>query len=211
VARRYAAANSDAPVLVLGHGAGAGHDHPWMKRVASGLSARGVTVVTFDFPYKAAKRSVPDPPAVLERAFAEAWKEAASGAHGPLFAGGKSMGGRIASQVTADGGLDPRPCGLVFFGYPLHPPGKAAQRRDAHLPGVGAPMLFLSGTRDPFGSPEELNALGATLPGASLHLVDGGDHSLAAPKRADPSGSRLEQAMDVAAAWIQQAARDAVR
>jgi predicted alpha/beta-hydrolase family hydrolase len=90
----------------------------------------------------------------------------------------------------------------VFFGYPLHPPGKPAQRRDRHLPQVHAPMLFLSGTRDPFGSPDELRSLVDSLPQTALQLVDGGDHSLAAPRRTDPAGERVDEAMDVAARWI---------
>jgi len=208
MAIRYPAPKLEAPTLVFGHGAGAGQGHPWMKRVAAGLATRGVTVVTFDFPYREKGRGAPDPPAVLEAAFASTWKTSAADAHGPLFAGGKSMGGRIASQVAASGGFDPPAAGLVFFGYPLHPPGKPAQRRDRHLPSVGAPMLFLSGTRDPFGSPQELEALIAHLPGSSLELVDGGDHSLVAPKRADPKGTRLENVLDVAAAWILRIAKD---
>ncbi len=112
------------------------------------------------------------------------------------------MGGRIASQVAARGGFNPAPSGLVFFGYPLHPPGKPAQRRDKHLPGVGVPMLFLSGTRDPFGSPAELIELAGRLPSAVLESLEGGDHSLVASKRADPDGGLLGRALDRAAAWI---------
>jgi predicted alpha/beta-hydrolase family hydrolase len=189
-------------VLVLGHGAGAGQRHPWMRRVADGLGRRGIEVVTFDFPYMAANRKVPDAPAVLEAAFRDAWTEACRSHAGPCFAGGKSMGGRIASQVASQQGFDPAPAGLVYFGYPLHPPGKPAQRRDAHLPQIGLPMLFLHGTRDPFGSPDEMRALIASLPGASLDLIDGGDHSLAKSKSQDPRGESLERAMDIAAEWM---------
>jgi len=169
-----------------------------MTRVAAGLAARGVHVRTFDFPYRRAGRSAPDPAPVLEAAFAEAWRDA-----GAVFAGGKSMGGRIASQAAARGLLTPPPAGLVFFGYPLHPPGKPGQRRDRHLPAVGRPMLFVQGTRDPFGTPEEMTALTDGLgAGASLELIDGGDHSLAAPKRQDAGGRALERAMDLAARWM---------
>ena len=129
-------------------------------------------------------------------------RDAASNARGPMFAGGKSMGGRIASQVAALKGFTPAPAGLVFFGYPLHPPGKPEQRRDRHLPNVAAPMLFLSGTRDPFGSPEEFRELTATLSDATLELVDGGDHSLVVAKSRDRMGEALEHAMDTAARWI---------
>jgi len=175
-----------------------------MRRLVEGLGRRGVIVVTFDFPYIAAKRKVPDAPAVLEQAFRDQWTSAARNAGDRMFAGGKSMGGRIASQVAAAGGFDPAPAGLVFFGYPLHPPGKPLQRRDAHLQQIRAPMLFLQGTRDPFGSPDEMRALVGSLPAATLELIDGGDHSLALSKSRDPKGESLDRAMDVAAAWIRE-------
>ena len=189
------------PTLVFGHGAGGGKDHPWITRVADALEARGIRVVTFNFPYMEAKRGAPDRPPVLEAAFARVWTEAAAKATGPLFAGGKSMGGRIASQVAAAGGFTPAPAGLVFFGYPLHPPGKPEQRRDRHLPDITVPMLFLHGTRDPFGSAGEMQALAGTLGTlARLEVVDGGDHSLVAPKRLTPDS--LTAAIETAAVWI---------
>lgn len=196
--------------LVLAHGAGAGSQHPWMRRVASGLAARGVQVVTFDFPYIVAGKSVPDRAPVLEAAWRDVWRGVAERASGPLFAGGKSMGGRMASRVAAhqetDGGFDPPAAGLVFFGYPLHPPNKPQQRRDAHLPKIRVPMLFLHGTRDPFGTPDEMDALTRGLTRATLRLVDQGDHSLVAPKRTDPDGHRLDEALDTAAAWMRDRA-----
>jgi uncharacterized protein len=202
--RVYDAADRSAPTLVLAHGAGAGHDHPWMKKVAQGLADRGVRVITFDFPYKALKKSVPDKPAVLEEAFAAVWREAheesARVGRQPRawFAGGKSMGGRISSQVAAKSGFAPAPAGLIFFGYPLHPPGKPEQRRDAHLPAIRVPMLFLHGSRDPFGTPEEMTELAGGLKGARLHLVEGGDHSLEVRHR----GSTLDSVLDVAATFL---------
>jgi predicted alpha/beta-hydrolase family hydrolase len=100
-----------------------------MRRVGAGLASRGVGVATFDFPYKAAGRALPDKASKLEDAFAAVWREvAATVPAGALFAGGKSMGGRIASQTAARGAFVPPPAGLVYFGYPLHPPGKPAQR-----------------------------------------------------------------------------------
>jgi hypothetical protein len=198
---RYEAATG-APLLVLGHGAGAGQAHPWMTSVAKGLAARGVSVTTFNFPYMDARRRAPDPPAVLERAFQDIWRDVVKDTRGRLFAGGKSMGGRIASQAAALGLLTPAPAGLVFFGYPLHPPGKPAQRRDKHLPKITVPMLFLHGTRDSFGSPDEMRDLAAGLTGAQLELIDDGDHSLVRPKRADPLGRSIDHALDVAAAWM---------
>jgi predicted alpha/beta-hydrolase family hydrolase len=179
-----------------------------MRHVAQGLSDRGVSVVTFDFPYIQNGRHVPDTGAVLEDAFRSVWEDVVrersreDRALSRLFAGGKSMGGRIASQVAARRAFIPAPAGLIFFGYPLHPPGKPSQRRDRHLSGLDAPMLFLHGTRDPFGSPAEMRPLAESLPRASLHLIDGGDHSLQAPKRGDPGGASVAHAMDLAAEWM---------
>lgn len=191
--------------LVLAHGAGAGSTHPWMKKVAAGFAERGVQVVLFDFAYVAAGRSVPDKAPVLEATWREVWKGVTARATGPVFAGGKSMGGRIASMVAAhapSAGFDPQPSGLIFFGYPLHPPGAPQKRRDAHLPSIKVPMLFLHGTRDPFGSPEEMEPLVASLKGATLRLCDGGDHSLVASKKQDPKGELLSNALDAAAEWM---------
>ena len=187
--------------LVLAHGAGAGQHHPWMRRIVNGFAAVGVKVVTFDFPYMAAGKRVPDRAPVLEAAFEAVWREAAAQAAGPILAGGKSMGGRIASQVAARGGFDPPPAGLIFFGYPLHPPGKPSQRRDRHLPDITMPMLFLHGTRDPFGSADEMRALTSALPQATLHIIDGGDHSLVATKALDPRGTSVDRAVAGAAEW----------
>lgn len=164
--------------LVLAHGAGAGQGHAWMRHVAAGVEARGIRVVTFDFPYMAEGRKLPDKAPVLEAAFIKVWEDAARTATGPMFAAGKSMGGRIASMVAARRGFAPAPAGLIFFGYPLHPPGKPDQRRDKHLPDITVPMLFMHGTKDPFGTPDEMTQLVAGLPHATLHLVDKGDHSL---------------------------------
>jgi len=181
-----------------------------MKRVAAGLAERGVQVVLFDFAYVAAGRSAPDRPPVLEATWREVWKGVTDRASGPVFAGGKSMGGRIASMVASHppvNGFDPPPAGLIFFGYPLHPPAKPQQRRDAHLPKIRVPMLFLHGTRDPFGSPDEMEPLVKSLKGATLRLFDGGDHSLVAGKRQDPKGELLASALDVAAEWMASRAR----
>jgi hypothetical protein len=202
--RDYPAADPNSPTLVLAHGAGAGENHPWMTRFGQGLAARGVHVVTFNFPYMEARKSAPDRAEVLEQAFIDAWRTLTSGRPGPLFAGGKSMGGRIASQVAARKGFDPAPAGLVFFGYPLHPPGKPQQRRDRHLPAITLPMLFFHGSKDPFGSPDEMAELARGLPKGTLKMVEGGDHSLAARKKAGAGGDTLDRVMDQAADWMRQ-------
>jgi len=189
--------------MVLAHGAGAGQAHPWMTRVVKALGAHGITATTFNFPYMDAGKSVPDKPAVLEAHFERVWKDAGGKPGSVMIAAGKSMGGRIASQVAARGGFTPPPDALIYFGYPLHPPNQPGKRRDAHLGQITMPMLFLHGTRDPFGTPEEMQALVATLPVATLHLVDGGDHSLVV-KRKDAADS-VERAVDVAANWLKTA------
>jgi predicted alpha/beta-hydrolase family hydrolase len=165
--------------LVLAHGAGAGQQSRFMIDAARAFAERGITTATFDFPYMAQGRSVPDKAPVLEAAWRAAIDEAR--AHEvfrglPLFIGGKSMGGRIASHLAAQG--TPGLAGLVYLGYPLHPPGRPGQRRDAHLPAIREPMLFVQGTRDLFGTADEIAAL---LPGLNprtrLHEVPDGDHS----------------------------------
>jgi predicted alpha/beta-hydrolase family hydrolase len=169
-----------------------------MRHAAENLSARGIQVVTFDFPYMAAGRKLPDKAPVLEQAFINVWAKAAANATGPMFAAGKSMGGRMASMVAARQAFTPAPAGLVFFGYPLHPPTKPTQRRDAHLPAITVPMLFVHGTKDAFGTPEEMTALATGLPFSTLALVDGGDHSLVI-KRGRPVEDRW---FDLVATWM---------
>jgi uncharacterized protein len=165
--------------LVLAHGAGGGQQSRFMVEAAQAFAARGVTVATFDFPYITAGRSVPDRPAVLEAHWLEvitAAKDHAAFARLPIYIGGKSMGGRIASQVAAHGadGI----AGLVYLGYPLHPPGRPEQRRDLHLPSIREPMLFVQGSRDQFGTAEEIRELLPRLnPRTHLFEVEDGDHS----------------------------------
>jgi uncharacterized protein len=191
--------------LILAHGAGAGQHSAFMQAAGSGLAARGLNVVTFDFPYMTAGRRVPDPGAALEAAWREAIDEARRHprlAGTPLLIGGKSMGGRIASQVAAHRSAGPL-AGLVCLGYPLHPPGKPHQRRDRHLPQVAEPMLFIQGTRDAFGTAEEIRQLLPLLPGATLHEVAGGDHSFKVPAKAGKSQvAVMEEVLDAVAAWI---------
>jgi predicted alpha/beta-hydrolase family hydrolase len=195
----YTAASPKA-ALVLAHGAGAGQHSPFMTRFARGLVERGISAATFDFPYVTAKRKVPDKTPVLEESWREALEEARA-AYGslPLFIGGKSMGGRIASHIAAQGSEGVS--GVVFLGYPLHPPGKPDQRRDAHLPQITQPMLFVQGTRDAFGTADEIGSLLPSLQRATLHRVSGGDHSFKVPGRKDDV---LEELMDVVATWILQ-------
>ena len=195
--RLYRAAGSrrDRATLVLAHGAGAGQSSGFMMRFARALAARGLDVVTFDFLYMQARKRVPDSNALLEATWRRAIvaaSEVTDTAGTRLFIGGKSMGGRIASQVAArPEQLPARVAGLVFLGYPLHPPGQPGRRRDAHLHSVDAPMLFVQGERDAFGTADEMGSLVPALPHASLYVVAGANHSLEVPRRAEPSQERV--------------------
>ncbi len=204
---RVYSSDSPAAAFVVAHGAGAGQTSPFLVRTAEGLAERGLSCATFDFSYIDAGKRVPDPPAVLEARWREAIEAGAKALPGlPLFIGGKSMGGRIASQVAAQGAANI--AGLVFLGYPLHPPGKPQQRRDAHLPAIEQPMLFVQGTRDAFGTADEIRALLPRLRRASLHEVAGGDHSFKVSGRGAPSADEvLRQVLDAVAAWTQTATR----
>jgi predicted alpha/beta-hydrolase family hydrolase len=166
--------------LVLAHGAGAGHEHPFMTAFARALSERGVDVLTFNFLYMEQKRRVPDRMPQLVacyRAAIDAAGRSFESARQRMFIGGKSMGGRAATHVAAEDANLPL-SGIVLLGYPLHPPGRPAQTRDAHLPDVRRPMLFVQGSRDTFGTPSELKPiLGSLSPPPVLHTVEGGDHS----------------------------------
>jgi predicted alpha/beta-hydrolase family hydrolase len=167
--------------LVLAHGAGAGQTSQFMVQAARGFAGRGVSAATFDFPYITAGRKVPDRAPVLEQAWRDAIGEARALAGDlPLFIGGKSMGGRIATHVASQGGAG-RLRGVVCLGYPLHPPGRPEQRRDAHLPAITEPLLFIQGTRDNFGTATEIEALLPRLQRATLHTIPGGDHSFKVP------------------------------
>src|SRR5262245_46331508 len=172
--------------IILGHGAGADQMSGFMRMVANGLAARGFDVMTFNFVYKEQGRGAPDPKAKLEacyRAVIDAAIKHGKLKSNKLVIGGKSMGGRIASQVAAENcaGVD----GLVFLGYPLHPPGRPDKMRDEHLPKIKAPMLFVQGSRDAFGTEEEIRAIirKHRLP-AELYVIEGGDHSFEVPKKA---------------------------
>ena len=182
----------DTPVgatLILGHGAGAGQRSAFMVDFAGALAALGLDVVTFNFLYTEQGRRIPDRAPALEaccRAVIDAVRGRVPSAARRLFAGGKSMGGRIATQVAA---ADPALAlaGLVLLGYPLHPPGKPDQLRDRHLKAIGRPMLFVQGTRDAFGTPAELAPILAPLrPPPIVHVVGKGDHSFKLSRK-DPA------------------------
>jgi predicted alpha/beta-hydrolase family hydrolase len=193
----------------LGHGAGANQLSGFMRMFARGLAERGLDVVTFNFIYMEQGRSVPDQKPKLESCFRAVIE--AIGKHRKLKAnrlvvGGKSMGGRIASQVVAARAEEPLAVdvnGLVFLGYPLHPPGNPARLRVEHLEQIKKPMLFVQGTRDALGTPEEIQPFVKDLrPPAKIYAIEGGDHSFKAPKKFGMDQPQIyEAAMDEIARW----------
>ena len=165
--------------MLLAPGAGAGADHPGLLALDRAASARGLAVSRIDFPYRLAGRRRPDPPPVLlatVRDGAEALAARLRVTGGQLVLGGRSMGGRICSEAV---GAGLPAAGLVLISYPLHPPGRPDRPRIAHLPALSVPCLFVSGTRDAFGSPEELEAATSGIGGPVTHAwIPGGDHGL---------------------------------
>jgi predicted alpha/beta-hydrolase family hydrolase len=194
--------------LVLAHGAGAGMKHPFMAAVAEGLASRGVATLRYQFPYMERGAKRPDPPKVAQAAVRAAVAEAARQLPGfPLFAGGKSFGGRMTSQAQAAEAL-PGVRGLAFLGFPLHAPGKASDERAAHLTEVTIPMLFLQGSRDDFADLSLLQPLVRKLgAGATLKLFDDADHSFHVPARSGRSDAEVrEEMLDALAQWMDSAA-----
>jgi len=199
-AHTYPAEDAARALFVFAHGAGAGQHHPFMAGVSKALAGRGIDVVTFDFPYKRLQKSAPDRPPVLEQSFREVvaaarrWSQADR-----LFIGGKSMGGRIATHLAAQG-LESL-SGVVCFGYPLHPPGKPQQLRIEHLPSIEVPMLVIQGERDTFGTPDELRPhLDAMKAEVHLHVIPRGDHSLTVRSR--PAAETYIELAEIAASFI---------
>ena len=194
--------------IVLGHGAGASQNSDFMRLFANGLAARGFDVMTFNFSYMEQGRSVPDQKAKLEacfRAVIEAALKHKKLKKNRLVVGGKSMGGRIASQVVAGEDIS-EVAGLVFLGYPLHPPGNPAKLRVEHLGQIRKPMLFVQGTRDSLGRPEEIQPFIKNLrPAGKIYAIEGGNHSFKAPKK---FGLTQEQVYEAAMDEIDRWARD---
>jgi predicted alpha/beta-hydrolase family hydrolase len=205
--------------LILAHGAGAGQRSAFMAGFAAALAASGIDTVTFDFPYMQERRRIPDRAPVLEscyRRVVAAVVDRLPSAQRALFIGGKSMGGRIATQIAAESVARPsegrpddvaRPFkgrlrGIVLLGYPLHPPGRPEQRRDKHLPLIDCPLLFVQGSRDTFGTPQELEPVLRSLKHqATLHVVDGGDHSFKV-RQAARQAAVYEEVQQAIADWI---------
>jgi predicted alpha/beta-hydrolase family hydrolase len=193
--------------LILGHGAGAGQLSSFLVSFATELAARGIDAVTFNFSYTEHGRHVPDKNDKLEACYSsviETVRKHKKLGRNRLAIGGKSMGGRIASQVAASG--IENLAGLVFLGYPLHPPGNLEKLRSKHLPDIKAPMLFVQGSRDSFGTPDELKPILKKLKiPTELYVVEGGDHSFKVPKSAGVTQEAVyKSVLNEIARWLNE-------
>jgi uncharacterized protein len=190
-----------ATSFLFAHGAGAPMDSTFMNRVAQGLAAAGIRVVRFEFPYMqrrrdAGKRGAPDRPEVLMQSFRDAIGQAGGGKR--IVIGGKSMGGRIASMIADDA----RVLGLVCLGYPFHPPGQPNKTRTKHLEELQTPTLILQGTRDSFGSPDEVSRYKLS-PSIRIEWIEDGDHSFKPRARSGRSeADNIRAAVDLVAGFI---------
>lgn len=200
---------SNRPLVLLAHGAGAPYTSPFMAETARGLVARGLCVVRFHFPYmEAAQRAGTKKPPDPQKRLLASWRAMIDRGlrlrgHGPLVLAGKSMGGRMASMLLADGGV-PEAHGAVYLGYPLHPPGKPEKLRADHLPRVPVPQLFVQGSKDALCDPERLRAVLKTIPSARHLEIEGADHSLARSRK-DPMAAAAEW-LDAVAAFVHEVA-----
>jgi uncharacterized protein len=194
-------------MLALAHGAGAGMSHPFMAAVADELARVGVATLRYQFPYMEQRRRTPDSPGVSTATVVAAARAAAAAAADlPLLAGGKSFGGRMTSTAAAENGLE-GVRGLVFFGFPLHPPKRPGTKRAEHLEKVKLPMLFLQGTRDDLADLQLLRPICAKLgSGATLRVIEGADHSFHVPKKLGKTDEAvLRELAETTAVWAKRA------
>ncbi len=199
----YAAAREDAGIcLILAHGAGGNQMSPFMVRFATALAGRGIETITFNFGYSEQRRRLPDRNDKLEACWRAVIEAVRARAPRSIAIGGKSMGGRIASQIAAQSpdGI----AGLVLLGYPLHPPGRPEKLRTAHLPAIRTPTLIVQGSRDAFGTPAELAPfLRAMRPAPDLLAVEEGDHSFKVPKGAAMKQAEVDTlVLDTVERWV---------
>lgn len=200
-------------LLLLAHGAGAGMRHAFMEAIAGELAERGVATLRFQFPWMQRSEKRLDPSPVLHEAVGAAFSEAERSADGvPLFAGGKSLGGRMSSQAAAKGGLAAAR-GIVFLGFPLHPAGKPSVERATHLQGVAQPMLFAQGTRDALADLTLLRPVVEDLGArARLHLEDDADHAFHVRKKSGRDDARVIASLaDAATRFIADVASGTLR
>ena len=194
-------------LLVLAHGAGAGMKHPFMSGLANELAPQRIATLRYQFPYIEQKRRAPDRPPVLTATVEAAVAAAGNAARKlPLFAGGKSLGGRMTSTAASETGALGKVRGLIFFGFPLHPPNQPGTKRAEHLHRVKLPMLFLQGTRDALADLNLLRPIMKELgAGATLEVFEGADHSFHMPKSSDTSDAEmLKELAQSVAKWTRK-------
>jgi predicted alpha/beta-hydrolase family hydrolase len=192
----------DQTCLIIAHGAGGPMYSPFITFFHKGLAEKGYLTVKFNFPYMEARRKVPDKREILEANYRQVIEEVRASNYHPkrIFVGGKSMGGRIASQVVASG-IDVE--GLFFLGYPLHRPGRPEMLRDEHLYRIERPMLFLSGTKDQFAKRELLDGVVSKLGNrAELHWIEGGDHSFNTGQGKEALVKTYDEAIETLDSWL---------
>ncbi|WP_019179795.1 alpha/beta family hydrolase [Microbacterium yannicii] len=188
-------------LAAVAHGAGAGYRHPFLEGLARGLAREGVATLRFNFPYIEAGRRMPGPAAHAVITWAAVMARAADLADGPIFSAGKSYGGRMASMAAAEGAI--APAGLVYLGYPLHPPGAPEKARAAHLPAVSPPQLFVEGTTDPFIDPHsQLEEAVASCQDAEIAWIDGAGHSFEVKGRKRPADEVGAALAPLVAGWM---------
>ena len=190
-------------LLALAHGAGAGMNHPFLAKLSNELAEVGIATLRYQFPYMEERRRVPDRPEVLTATVTAAVRAAWESAPDlPILAGGKSMGGRMTSQAAAQGLLTGVK-GLVFFGFPLHPPNRPGTKRAEHLAQVPQPMLFLQGTRDTLADLSLLRPICSGLgQRATLHIIETADHSFHVLKSSSKADAEvLRELAQVTASW----------
>jgi len=196
-------------LLVLAHGAGAGMNHPFLENLSEQLGAAGIATLRYQFPYMEERRRIPDRAQLLMATVAAAVQAGVKAARGlPVLAGGKSMGARMTSQAAAESALE-GVSGLVFFGFPLHPPNRPRTKRADHLAAVTVPMLFLQGTRDAFADLKLLSPICKKLGSrATLHIIDGADHSFHVPKKSGRTDADvLRELAETTSSWSQNIVR----
>lgn len=202
VSAAWAAPADARAVVAIAHGAGTGHAHPFLIGFAEGLHAEGFATLRFNFPYSEAGRRMPGPAAhaVATWTAVESWT-AQRAPLLPLWAAGKSYGGRMASMAAAEGAITP--AGLVYLGYPLHPPGDPGKARVAHLPDIPQPQLYVEGTSDPFVDPHsQLEEAVASCQDATLCWIDGGGHSFEVKGRKRPADEIGADLAPLVAQWL---------
>jgi predicted alpha/beta-hydrolase family hydrolase len=198
--------NKARACFVFAHGAGAGMSHPFMEQIATGLHDRGIATLRYQFPFMEKGSKRPDSPAIAQAAVRAAVAEARKRCRGlPLVAGGKSFGGRMTSQAQASSPLDGVQ-GLVFLGFPLHPPGKPSVMRAEHLSEIRIPMLFVQGTRDKLADPALLalatKGLGRRV---TVHMVEHADHAFHVPARSGRTDHDVvSEVLDAFSTWIER-------